>query len=344
MLPLRPLIIGQGLAGTALGLELETAGVDFVVADPGSDSSASCVAAGLINPITGQRWAKTWQIDTLLPLAAATFARWEQRLGLPLWRNLTLRRRFHDDTERKFVRERVCAGRLLPYAKIFDESANELVPPGAQVRLPAFLLAATQRWRAQGRMRECAVRDGDLHFFSDHVMWRHEKFSSVILATGASPLTVHFFGNARLVPAKGEIITIRTQQPVFNENEALLAGHWLVPESANMARVGATYERGAADVLTNSIPAELIDSARHLSGCPNVTVTSHEAGVRLTTPDRLPVAGWHPENKRLGLCLGLGSKGTLFAPWLAQHWVRHLTLGEPFPREVSPARLFSASV
>jgi len=54
------LIIGQGICGTMLSWWLEKAGMSYVVADDPKPDSASRVAAGVINPVTGRRMVKTW--------------------------------------------------------------------------------------------------------------------------------------------------------------------------------------------------------------------------------------------------------------------------------------------
>jgi glycine/D-amino acid oxidase-like deaminating enzyme len=60
------LIIGQGISGTWLSYYLEKANKSFFVIDNDEPSSASRVAAGIINPVTGRRIVKTWMIDELL--------------------------------------------------------------------------------------------------------------------------------------------------------------------------------------------------------------------------------------------------------------------------------------
>ncbi len=54
------LIVGQGLAGSLLAWELMQRGAKVLIVDNGMPN-ASQVAAGLINPITGMRFAKTHQ-------------------------------------------------------------------------------------------------------------------------------------------------------------------------------------------------------------------------------------------------------------------------------------------
>src|ERR1700722_11248029 len=75
------LIVGQGISGTFLSLELERAGISHLVIDERRPFSASRAAAGLINPVTGRRIVTTWMIDELLPFAVEVYGRLEGVLG-----------------------------------------------------------------------------------------------------------------------------------------------------------------------------------------------------------------------------------------------------------------------
>jgi len=57
------LIIGQGICGTFLSWYLRKAGISFIVIDEPRPDTASRVAAGIINPVTGRRIVKTWLIN-----------------------------------------------------------------------------------------------------------------------------------------------------------------------------------------------------------------------------------------------------------------------------------------
>jgi glycine/D-amino acid oxidase-like deaminating enzyme len=94
------LIVGQGLAGSLLAWELECAGISFVIADRGHSTAATLAAAGIINPITGRRLAKSWRIDVFHPFARATYRALERALGVTLWREMRVRRFFADERER----------------------------------------------------------------------------------------------------------------------------------------------------------------------------------------------------------------------------------------------------
>lgn len=335
----RVLIVGQGLAGTALGLELEAAGVDFVVASEGHAAAASRVAAGLVNPVTGQRWVKSAGVDALLPEAKASYERWGRLLGVALWHPLKLKRLWRDATERAAIEAKIARGELAPYVSAHETDERGATVAGtAWVDLPALLAAAAARWRMQGRLREQRVLADELHATGAGVAWQGNEFSAVILCVGAGRVARERFAFAPFATAKGEMLAVNgTRLP---RDSGLSRGTWLIAGEGGTARVGATYERDRDDLeLTGTARAKLLAAAREISGDP-LEVTAQSAGVRLTLPDRLPLVGWHPQLPRLGIFGALASKGTLWAPHLARHWVAVLR-GEAadFPAEVAVGRL-----
>ncbi len=330
------LIVGQGLAGTALGLACEDAGVEFVVADAGPARAASRAAAGLVNPVSGRRWAATEDFARLAPLARAAYDRWGARLGAEVWRPLALVRRWSDEAGREAARLRLGRGELAPWVGRVDADGVE-VRGAARVDLSELLDRSAARWRAAGRLRMRDVAPGELEAGPSGPRWRGEAFASVVLATGAGPLARALLDSAPLVPAKGEVLAVAVDG--WEEGRAALDRHWLVGTGAGQALVGATFERGREDLApTAEAAATLAAAAGGLAGAP-VEVRSHRVGVRLTTPDRRALAGWLPRHPGIGVLVGLGSKGALWAPELAGRWAAVLAGASPsFPAATDPAR------
>ena len=61
------IIVGQGLAGATLALQLLKREKKIMVIDRPDLNRASRVAAGLFNPVTGQNCVRTWRADKLFP-------------------------------------------------------------------------------------------------------------------------------------------------------------------------------------------------------------------------------------------------------------------------------------
>ena len=59
------IVVGQGLAGSAVALQLLKRNRKILVIDRLNPNSSSRVAAGLFNPVTGRNLVKTWMADEL---------------------------------------------------------------------------------------------------------------------------------------------------------------------------------------------------------------------------------------------------------------------------------------
>lgn len=334
MRPAEIRIVGQGLAGTLLAWACEAAGVRFHLIDSGHGMAASRVGAGLINPITGQRLVKSWRVDALLAPAAAAYRRIERELGVPLLRCRRVRRELRTERERQTFAVKRVTGELEPYLRILPGRDDAfLVEPVFHVDLPRLIDASRERWRRRGVLSEraataaeCAGSDGP-----------------TVACLGAAEVPL---GRLALERVKGELLHLEArvagegQTPAAGGSEEIRNdGHWLLPLPDGGWAVGATYDRAAPDLEPSPAARELLlASAVRLGGDAGWRVRAALAGWRTSAPDLRPVAGWLPGPPGRGVCNGLGSKGALLGPWLAQQWVEHLRDGRPFDPAVAPER------
>ncbi len=319
------LILGQGLAGTLLGWEFERAGIPFAIADSVVDATASRVAAGLVNPITGRRFVPSWRIETLLPAARGTYREIETALGVSLWRELRIRRFFQDERERRIFGEKAARGELSPYLGA-AESDGFWLEGAARVDVGRLLTGARTHWQRRGLWRDACIEP--LAEIANHEL--------VIDCRGLASVDDPAWAGVPWEFSKGEVLSVAVDGLV--PDVVLHCGQWVLPTGAGEALVGSTHEPGVRDTTPTSIArATLAASAESLLG-KAITITGHAAGVRVNVPDKRPVVGRHPLYSRLGLINALGAKGVLLAPWLARQWVNHVTEGVPFADEVALAR------
>ncbi len=321
----RLLIVGQGLAGTLLAWECERAGVPFEIADAGHEGAASRVGAGIINPVTGRRWVKTWRREEWYGSAERTYRELEGVLGTALFRPMRVRRRFCDEHERRYVALRIAEGRLSPYVSAL-EADGCWIEGAAQVDTAALIGAARARWLKSGRLRVRRVE----------VEEEKRPGRLVVLCGGSEALEP--FGFIPWEKARGEILDVTTTG--LDPNVIVNDGHWALPVSASRARVGASYLREPAGKAAERVEAgraALEESARGLLPFP-WQPAGWSGGWRIATPDRRPCIGRHPDDPSLGVFGALGSKGTLWAPALARQWIQHLVAGVPMDAEVDVSR------
>src|SRR5947208_10418426 len=99
-------IVGQGLAGTALAWHLLRRGRSVLVIDREPAVTSSRIAAGLVTPVTGKRLARSWRWDELYPAARAFYRAIEAETGATFLHQRPALRLFADEAERDEFRRR----------------------------------------------------------------------------------------------------------------------------------------------------------------------------------------------------------------------------------------------
>ena len=101
------LIVGQGLAGTTLALQLHRSGIPFLVVDNPNISRSSRVAAGLFNPVVFKRMNLGWRTHDCLK-EAISFYRFVEQLTESSFCHANGMHRIHGSVdERKLWEERL---------------------------------------------------------------------------------------------------------------------------------------------------------------------------------------------------------------------------------------------
>ena len=75
------LIIGQGLAGSAMGYLLQKEGYRVLLFDTPDQNQSSRIAAGLYNPVTGRKMVKTWMGEIIFPQIEPFYRELEGQTG-----------------------------------------------------------------------------------------------------------------------------------------------------------------------------------------------------------------------------------------------------------------------
>ena len=84
------LIIGGGIAGINVAWQLEKRGINYRLVDPFTFTSSTSISAGLINPVTGRKFATQWNMDVLIPIITATYRELELFTKTPFFFEHTL--------------------------------------------------------------------------------------------------------------------------------------------------------------------------------------------------------------------------------------------------------------
>ena len=311
-------VVGQGLAGTALAWSLLRRGRTVRVVDR-ERGGCSRLAAGLVTPVTGKRLAKSWRWDELYPAAVAFYRAVEADTGAAFFHERPALRLFANEAERDEFRRRegtILRGLVRTEPHINDEwfaapLGGFTMPHAARLDVPRYLDASREHFRARGAYLAAEVDPRDS--FDAH---------AVIFCRGFAPDSDPWFGGIRFNAAKGEILTVRI--PGLAEERVVHRGVWLAPLGNEVFRVGSTYTWEPLDARpTPEGRAEIEAKLRAFLRLP-FEVLDHRAAVRPVIDAGFPVLGRHPERPQFAYFNGLGSKGSLIAPFFADQLAAHL--------------------
>jgi glycine/D-amino acid oxidase-like deaminating enzyme len=339
------LILGQGIAGTLLAWTLLDRGWALAVLDDGHASSSSRVAAGLINPVTGRRFAKTPDVDQLLP---ASYGSLESRLGEPLLHWAPMLRLFRSESESATVERRRLDSAYAPYLgeRLAPGRAGAGIrdPLGSLVQQRTGYLSTTslmdrtaERLREAGRLHLARIEADDFRVTHGFVECGALRAARVFFCQGYRAMDDPLWSWLPFQPAKGEILSLESGTPT--PDYILNAGRWLLPLDGRRFRLGATYDWGHLDQEPTEHGREtLLHDLPGLIDLGGARVLEHRAGVRPGTLDNAPFIGVHPSHPRLWIFNGFGSKGSLQVPGYAQALAQHLENGRDLPTRVSIER------
>ena len=278
-------VIGFGIAGACVALQLQRAGQPVRVIDDGMRGS-SHVAAGLVNPVAGRNFEPSWEVAEAWGIALPFY----QELGNELFKQAPILRLWRDQKDRaKFTRKREQLAEWID--KVDDEGVTW--KGGGWLDCPAFLEAAKEAFLEKGGEWSDLPRGG-----------------AQIWCTGAAGLLREDFKDIVHRSAKGEMLTVKICG--WNESRIVTRNGWIIPIGNDHYRVGATYEwdevtSGPTDEGRAKVEALLQTFTTH-----DYEVTDHVAGIRPIINRSQPVVV-HQEGKGW-MVNGLGSKGVIYAP------------------------------
>ena len=116
-----------------------------------------------------------------------------------------------------------------------------------------------------------------------------------------------------------------------------------LPIGNDLYKVGATYDwKDKTNNPTAEGKKELVDKLKELISC-DFEIVEHFAGVRPTVKDRRPLVGTHPIHPQLHVLNGLGTRGVMLGPYLANQLFQHIDNGAPLENEINIERCYKKS-
>lgn len=340
-------IVGQGLAGSALAMQLVSLGKKVLVIDAPDKNCCSVVAAGLFNPITeGRMMKKTWIADLLFESLHNFYTEAERLTGHHFFFPMPLYRPFDSVEEQNEWMARSVDEYYRPFIdRVFtqEQSKGLLNDPygGLLLKQSGFLntrrfLGAVASWlSSKGFLLNTFFEERLLQIEDKEVAFGGLTADRIVFCQGIFTRDSKLFGWVPVTPLKGETFTIKVSLP---ENMIINRGVYLVPEGSGLWKAGATYFYRDTDPGNSADGREELEKKISDLLCIEYEVMKLEWGIRPASPDRRPILGVHPAYPRVFIFNGLGTKGVSLAPHFSKVFASCLENNAPLNEEVNIER------
>ena len=343
--PMDYIIVGQGLCGTWLSYYLQKANQSFIVIDESKPHTASKVASGIINPVTGRRIVKTWMIDELMPFAWNAYQSIGESLGIncitqkpvvdcfttPQMR-LAFIERFEKDNH--FLSLPTNENDWLPF--INYDFGYGIIQPAYLIDIVTLLQSQRKKLINSNQLREEYFDAEQLIIKENSIEYKDISAGKIIFCDGVAGFDNLFFPKLPYGLNKGEVMLVEI--PGFPVSNIIKKGYSLVPWKENIFWLGSTY----LWEFDNDKPTDDFYKSAEAWLKYNIkmpfTIVDHWASVRPATIERKPFAGLHPSNNKIGILNGMGTKGCSLAPFFAEQLVNHLLHNEPIMADANVQR------
>lgn len=338
----RIIIIGQGLAGSCLALELLRRGLEPLVIDWPETNSASMVAAGLFNPVTSRVKTSTWMAGVLFPYLDEFYRQSEIFLSDKFYFPIPMYRPFTEIGDQRgwvtedhpFVSAIYFSSNYSSWVK--DPFGGVEIKNSGFVDTAVFILSVRNHLKRNGLYVE-RLLDSKSTSIDALLKEFGSDYAQLIFCEGIRITDNPLFNWLPVSALKGETLMVEADLP---DNIIFNRGVYLVPdEKEKVFKVGATYDRSQVSGNSNKGLEELSRKTEALVRVP-YKVTGQNWGFRPVVTDRRPILGSHPEKKNLMVFNGLGTKGVTLAPWFSSRLANWLEGKDSLPDEVNISRFY----
>ena len=337
------LIVGQGIAGSVLSFLLAEQGKTIMVIDEILPNTSSKVAAGIINPITGARFVKSWKIETLEAAYSLFYKKFEAATGIKVFQEMPIIKALQTIKQENdwFARAawdgwRVYMPEETPDIKpsIFRKYHSLVaIEKGGRVDMPLLI----KTWRdcliAKNAFRNEKFDYDALVLNTDSIVYKDLQPHKIVFCEGARAADSPLWQSLPFQLSKGEQLTVSLENYAFDDF-LLKDAVYIVPQADGNYWVGATNDFNDSSPSPTPEMRAVLEQDLQESFTVTYKIVGQQAAIRPSTKTRRPFVGAHAAYKNVFILNGLGTKGASIAPFAAQSLLDFIELSIPIDIEM----------
>jgi hypothetical protein len=317
------IVVGQGLSGSWVSWFLMQQKKTFVVIDKNEMQTASKNSAGIMNPMTGKRYAKVPLLESIFPFAVNAY----QEVGTFFNRQFIYPTAIIDffsskESEDLFLKRKEEEPNYLSNEKktFYQNEFNIEHTVGKinscfRVDVHLFLNTIETYLKSQNQFLEEAFEYDQIEIVEDKIIYKKLESSQIIFCDGTSVSNNPLWNKLPFANTKGEVLLVEIKN--LSADFIYKNKHMMVPLKENIFWVGAS---NSWEFETEKPTQDFyLETKKWLDNFLKIPykIIEHKASIRPTTANRNIVSTWHTTHKNIGILNGMGTKGSSHAPYYA---------------------------
>ena len=339
------IIVGLGLAGLAFAEELLAANKTFIVFEDDSQTS-SLVAGGVYNPVILKRFTPVWNAKEQLEVALPFYHKLEEKFNIKFDEKFLIKKVFKSVEDQNNWFEAMDKPLLSAYLdpKIDNQKRKGIiadfgygnVKEAGRIDTKHLLEVYREYLKTEKKIQFKKFEHEQIKFRKDHLEYKDVITDRIVFCEGFGMTKNLFFNYLPLNEVKGELIIIHA--PELEIDFLIKSTLFVLPLGDHLYKVGATFNW--SDKTSNPSEegkSELVEKLKKVLTVP-YKIVEQTAGIRPTVRDRRPLVGMHPAYNRLAILNGLGTRGVMIAPTVAEQLFNNLENDEKLDSEIDIKR------
>lgn len=320
------IIIGAGLAGCNMALNLHAKGEKVLLIGHPNGDRCSSVAAGLMNPIVPKGVASTWKRDYIFSKIPSYYQSLQQLLKTEVLQQINIHQLMSNVSMRNEWQK---ACQKTENKAVVDQLEEDVFEIKSVYRLDVSLfLEATKRYFNElNAFVERDINHADIRCDKE-IQYAEYSSDKLLFCEGHELMNNPFFNYLPLSHSSG-VIGEYSLDHTFSKEHIIRRKKWCIPTKNETYLVGSTFVNNDFSVSPtareqNEIEDDLSNWTRSFQR------KKLKKGLRPIVGDRRPLLGRHHKYSNLFVYNGLGSKGcslsALFCPMLTEYMINNGSL------------------
>lgn len=345
------IIVGSGQAGLLLSNQLLNKGYNIRLIGRSRPGEASLVSSGLINPVTGRRFVKTWNYENLIAEMLPFYKNLEERYSTKIVYQHELILQLESIEQENDWQNRLadpeynlfCNLAVLDNENTYHHDSSKSygsISNVYRIDVQKLIHAVGLELKSKNLWMEEEFIYSNMLINSDLIEYNGLTSSKIIFCEGVFVCNNPYFKYLPINKLKGE----RSLVPAKIHHSTILSAEYSIIPLNECYWIGSNY---SLQDKTENVTIEEVNSQTsfiHKYLKHSGSEIQHGFGFRPASRDRRPILGPHPVYPNLYILNGLGTKASSLLPYCINRLERHFTHQEDIPADLSPKRFVKRGI